>query len=111
MKLFFSLLLLTLSVSSFAGSPMTLDCKDELGLYEEVVGLVNDEKAMKEMEMKGVAEVTFTISEDHTIHVVQVVTKDQLFEFHIRQKLEGIQVDHCFETNHPYTILVNAKLI
>jgi hypothetical protein len=111
MKPIITIILVLLSTAMFAGSAPAPGCADDLSLYNEIVGLVNDQDALREMNMKSLAEVTFTIGEDQTIHVEQVITKDNLLEFHIRQQLEGFKVKQCFDQGRIYTIRINANLI
>ena len=98
-----------ISLSSFTPAPDAPDCNDEQNLYSEVAGLVYDEVALKEMDLTSMAQVTFTVNEEHKIHIEQVVTKDNLFEFYIRQKLEGAYLEHCFEKGGHYTLIINAR--
>lgn len=96
-----------ISLSAF--TPEAPDCGNTQNLYAEVTGLVNDKVALKEMELTSMAQVTFTITDENKIHIEQVVTKDNLFEFYIRQKLEGAQLKNCTEKGAHYTLVINAK--
>jgi hypothetical protein len=98
-----------ISLSSFTPAPDSPDCNDQQNLYSEVTGLVNDQQALNEMDLTSMAQVTFTINDENKIHIDQVVTKDNLFEFYIRQKLEGAHLEHCFEKGRQYTLIINAK--
>lgn len=96
-------------LSSYTPEPGAPDCGDEQNLYNEVSGLVDDREAMKEMNLMSMAQVTFTISDENKIHIEQVVTKDNLFEFYLRQKLEGVSLKVCMEKGGHYTLVINAK--
>jgi len=98
-----------LTAQAFASSPT--GCEETESLYKEVIGLVHNEKAQSSMDLKDMAEITFTIDDQHKLHVNRVITKDYVLEYHIRQSLEGVEVHQCFEKGTTYTVLMNAKLI
>lgn len=89
MKTFILATCILFSMSSFAKA----GSEQETLLLNKIKNIVQVEKIVNALNLKGEANVWITIDEHKTLHVQRVEAGDLLKSFYIRKTLEGVQVD------------------
>ncbi|MBC8046245.1 MAG: hypothetical protein H7Y00_05570 [Fimbriimonadaceae bacterium] len=67
--------------------------EQEFQLANKIKSIVQIDRIIEAMQLKGGANVWVTINEDKTLHVERVEAGDFLKSFYIKKTLEGAQVE------------------
>ena len=67
-------------------------CEQEFQLANKIKSMVQVDKIITAMQLKGEANVWVTINEDKTLHVERVEAGDFINSFYIKKTLEGAKV-------------------